>query len=73
MTNEWKRHLSLTTLITQTAGEMAHCAWMASCATGTLPKSMPLATSDPYMPTPGLANEPPAPDPTKSSEVDDPY
>eukprot|EP00959_Pyramimonas_sp_CCMP1952_P289469 6054624-Pyramimonas_sp.AAC.1 len=32
ITNEWKRDLSLTTLMTPTAGEMAHCAWMASCA-----------------------------------------
>eukprot|EP00959_Pyramimonas_sp_CCMP1952_P024632 516953-Pyramimonas_sp.AAC.1 len=73
MTNEWKRHLSLTTLMTQTAGEMAHCAWMASCASGTLPKAMPLATSDPCIPIPGLAKEPPAPDPTKSIHAGDPY
>eukprot|EP00959_Pyramimonas_sp_CCMP1952_P085001 1777349-Pyramimonas_sp.AAC.1 len=46
---------------------------MASCASGTLPKSMPLATSDPYMPIPGLANEPPAPDPAQPSKIDDPY
>eukprot|EP00959_Pyramimonas_sp_CCMP1952_P082700 1728247-Pyramimonas_sp.AAC.1 len=32
MTTEWMRHLSLTTLMNQAAGEMAHCAWMASCA-----------------------------------------
>eukprot|EP00959_Pyramimonas_sp_CCMP1952_P023333 490574-Pyramimonas_sp.AAC.1 len=44
ITNEWKRDLSLTTLMTQTAGEMAHCAWMASCADGTLPESMPATT-----------------------------
>eukprot|EP00959_Pyramimonas_sp_CCMP1952_P049199 1027809-Pyramimonas_sp.AAC.1 len=73
MTTEWKRHLSLTTLMTQTAGDLAHCAWTASCASGTLPKSMPLAISDPYMPIPGLANEPPAPDPAQPSKIDDPY
>eukprot|EP00959_Pyramimonas_sp_CCMP1952_P352652 7388554-Pyramimonas_sp.AAC.1 len=44
ITNEWKRDLSLTTLVTQTAGEMAHCAWMASCADGALPESIPAAT-----------------------------
>eukprot|EP00959_Pyramimonas_sp_CCMP1952_P419597 8788684-Pyramimonas_sp.AAC.1 len=59
--------------MTQTAGEMAHCAWMASFASGTLPKPMPLATGDPCVPIPGLANEPPAPDPTTSSQVGDPY
>eukprot|EP00959_Pyramimonas_sp_CCMP1952_P302325 6325808-Pyramimonas_sp.AAC.1 len=64
MVNECERHLSLTTLMTQTAGEMAHCSSMASSASGTLPKSMPLATSDPYMPIPGFADDPPAPDPT---------
>eukprot|EP00959_Pyramimonas_sp_CCMP1952_P220854 4617774-Pyramimonas_sp.AAC.1 len=52
---------------------MAHCAWMASCASGTLPRSMPLATSDPYMPIPGLTNEPPAPDPAQPCQDDDPY
>eukprot|EP00959_Pyramimonas_sp_CCMP1952_P395021 8276330-Pyramimonas_sp.AAC.1 len=31
-TTEWKRHLSLTKLMNQTAGEMAHCACIASCA-----------------------------------------
>eukprot|EP00959_Pyramimonas_sp_CCMP1952_P029836 626039-Pyramimonas_sp.AAC.1 len=67
MTNEWKRSLSLTTLVTQTAG------WMASCASSTLPKSMPLATSDPCMPIPGLAKEPPAPDPTKTIPASDPF
>eukprot|EP00959_Pyramimonas_sp_CCMP1952_P193796 4052371-Pyramimonas_sp.AAC.1 len=68
VTNELKRDLSLTTLMTQTAGEMAHCAWMASCASGTLPKSVSLATSDPCVPIPGLAKEPPALDPR-----DDPF
>eukprot|EP00959_Pyramimonas_sp_CCMP1952_P285752 5974809-Pyramimonas_sp.AAC.1 len=29
MTDEWKRHLSLTTSMNQAAGEMVHCAWMA--------------------------------------------
>eukprot|EP00959_Pyramimonas_sp_CCMP1952_P410830 8609788-Pyramimonas_sp.AAC.1 len=52
---------------------MAHSAWMTSCASGTLPKSMPLATSDPCMPIPGLAQEPPAPDPAKAIPVSDPY
>eukprot|EP00959_Pyramimonas_sp_CCMP1952_P113782 2378747-Pyramimonas_sp.AAC.1 len=44
MATEWMRHLSLATLMNQAAGEMAHCAWMASCASGTLPQSMPVAT-----------------------------
>eukprot|EP00959_Pyramimonas_sp_CCMP1952_P373509 7822540-Pyramimonas_sp.AAC.1 len=44
MTDEWKRYHCLTTLMTQAAGEMAHCAWMASCASGNLPLSMPVAT-----------------------------
>eukprot|EP00959_Pyramimonas_sp_CCMP1952_P101614 2125926-Pyramimonas_sp.AAC.1 len=76
ITNEWKRDFSLTTLMTQTAGEMAHCAWMASCASGTLPKSIPLASSDPCIPLPGLAKEPPAldpRDPTKAMPHDDPF
>eukprot|EP00959_Pyramimonas_sp_CCMP1952_P370192 7752860-Pyramimonas_sp.AAC.1 len=46
---------------------------MASCASGTLPQSMPLATSDPYMPIPGITNEPPPATPAQSNQDDDPY
>eukprot|EP00959_Pyramimonas_sp_CCMP1952_P363019 7601680-Pyramimonas_sp.AAC.1 len=66
-------HLSLTTLMNQTAGEMPHCAWMASCASCTLPQSMPLATSDPYKPIPGITNEPPPATPAQSNQDADPY
>eukprot|EP00959_Pyramimonas_sp_CCMP1952_P441408 9240783-Pyramimonas_sp.AAC.1 len=55
---------------------MAHCAWMASCASGALPKSIPLASSHPCIPIPGLAKEPPAldpRDPTKAIPHDDPF
>eukprot|EP00959_Pyramimonas_sp_CCMP1952_P210452 4404206-Pyramimonas_sp.AAC.1 len=52
---------------------MAHCAWMASCASGTLPQLMPLATSDPYMPIPWITNEPPPATPAQSNQDDDPW
>eukprot|EP00959_Pyramimonas_sp_CCMP1952_P412776 8649605-Pyramimonas_sp.AAC.1 len=48
---------------------MAHCAWMASCADGTLPDSMPAATSDPGILIPGIATQPPAFDPREPNKA----
>eukprot|EP00959_Pyramimonas_sp_CCMP1952_P060369 1261313-Pyramimonas_sp.AAC.1 len=63
-TDEWKRLYSLTTLKNQAAGELAHCAWMASCANSDLPQSMPVATpageqAQQHRPIPGTTGEPP--------------
>eukprot|EP00959_Pyramimonas_sp_CCMP1952_P007007 146336-Pyramimonas_sp.AAC.1 len=49
----------------QAAGEMVHCAWMASCASGNLPQSMPVATPagervQHQCPVPGTTGEPPS-------------
>eukprot|EP00959_Pyramimonas_sp_CCMP1952_P083099 1736769-Pyramimonas_sp.AAC.1 len=61
MTAEWKRHHSLTTLMNQAAGETVHCAWMASCASGNLPLSTPVAERAQHQcPIPGAPGEPPS-------------
>eukprot|EP00959_Pyramimonas_sp_CCMP1952_P452989 9467496-Pyramimonas_sp.AAC.1 len=57
---------------------MAHCAWMASCASGTLPQSMPVATTagerfQQQRPTPGITSEPPSATSAHPNNNDDPY
>eukprot|EP00959_Pyramimonas_sp_CCMP1952_P391148 8197227-Pyramimonas_sp.AAC.1 len=62
----------------QAAGEMVHCAWMASRASGALPQSMPVATPAgervPHQcPTPGLTSEPPSATTAPRHNNDDRY
>eukprot|EP00959_Pyramimonas_sp_CCMP1952_P064226 1341452-Pyramimonas_sp.AAC.1 len=57
---------------------MAHCAWMASCASGTLPQSMPTATTadervQQPCPTSGITSEPPSAASAQYNKNDDPY
>eukprot|EP00959_Pyramimonas_sp_CCMP1952_P260426 5445493-Pyramimonas_sp.AAC.1 len=78
MADEWKRHLSLTTLMNQTARKVVHCAWMASRASGTLPQSMLVATPagervPQQYPTPGITSEPPSATSAQQNRNDDPY
>eukprot|EP00959_Pyramimonas_sp_CCMP1952_P275238 5753304-Pyramimonas_sp.AAC.1 len=48
---------------------MAHCAWMASCADGTLPVSLPATAGDPSIPIPGIPTQPPAIDPREPNKA----
>eukprot|EP00959_Pyramimonas_sp_CCMP1952_P280440 5861915-Pyramimonas_sp.AAC.1 len=57
---------------------MAHCAWMASCASGNLPLSTQVATpaderAQQHRPIPGTPGEPPSASPAPQHQDDDPY
>eukprot|EP00959_Pyramimonas_sp_CCMP1952_P087153 1823517-Pyramimonas_sp.AAC.1 len=48
---------------------MAHCAWMASCADGTVPASLPADAGDTTEPIPGMPKRTPAPDPSEPGKA----